>query len=153
MPVLLLVTGSLHLARNEDATHWACDYLQACVAGLPPRSHVLSGGDEGPEQWARQAADRLSIGWVEYRLDGLRHASRGEVRAWAPGAADPRQQTEALLGAASSSQRAGWVVRVLALLLAGQSEGRGLVALATRAGLAVETLTYQTLWPGKPTLE
>jgi hypothetical protein len=153
VPVLLLVTGSLHLARNEDATHWACDYLQACVAGLPPRSHVLSGGDEGPEQWARQAAERLSIGWVEYRLDGLRHATRGERRPWAPGPADLRQQTEALLGAASASQQAGWVVRVLALLLAGQPEGRGLVSLATRAGLPVEALTYQPLWPGRPSLE
>lgn len=153
MPVLLLVTGSLHLARNEDATHWACDYLEACVAGLPAGSHVLSGGDEGPEQWARQAAERRSIGWVEYRLDGLRHASRGEPRVWAHGPADMKQQTEALLGAATASQQAGWVVRVLALLLAGQPEGRGLAALATRAGLAVEALTYQPLWPGKPALE
>jgi hypothetical protein len=146
LPLLLLVTGSAALRDSTDATAWAFEYIEACVSGLPEQSHVLSGGAaDSPDEWARHAARTAGVAWVEYRMDGLRHTSAGAARRWHRRPHASRElQARALVKAALRAERAGWRVRVLALL-APWSTTRGSHALATiarDAGLRVELREY-----------
>jgi len=115
---MLLVTGNRALADFPESQDWAESELAGLIAS-EDWDVVFEGGCSGsPDVWAREAATRLGVPWVEYRLDGKRYGSDGKVSAWwkGEGKCHPHQRNQAMVDLCVKQRAAGWNVRVVGLL-------------------------------------
>lgn len=121
---VLLVSGSRSLARSVEASGWAKAQIASRLDRLASGGaevHVLSGGADGPDQWAVELASKRSLSWVAYTPAGWRLSNTSPQRRWSERSVHPLARNEVLVKCALAAVKMGWSALVLGLVDAGSA--------------------------------
>lgn len=140
MTPLVLVCGSRSLLDVPGAEARVC----AILATLPGAPRILTGGAEGPDQWATAWARRRGLPWSVMRPDGVR-LDDGQATRWSPVPVYPLDRNVAMIRVVAEHARSAPALVVGFVDPASRSRGTDhTLRHARAAGLATRRCVLKT---------